>query len=205
MKLLKGAINMNYEKKVRPDKIIQFGEGGFLRGFVDWIFQIANDKEIFNGNAVVVQPIEKGMCDMLSAQNCVYTHVTRGLSNGKAVVDKKIIDMISRCVNPYENYEDYLKLAENPDFRFIVSNTTESGIVYRKGDKLEDAPAVSFPAKLTALLNKRYNLGLKGFIFLPCELINKNGETLKEIILQYADDWKLGDGFKAWIENDNIF
>ncbi len=196
---------MNYEKKVRPDKIIQFGEGGFLRGFVDWIFQIANDKEIFNGNAVVVQPIEKGMCDMLSAQNCVYTHVTRGLSNGKAVVDKKIIDMISRCVNPYENYEDYLKLAENPDFRFIVSNTTESGIVYRKGDKLEDAPAVSFPAKLTALLNKRYNLGLKGFIFLPCELINKNGETLKEIILQYADDWNLGDGFKAWIENDNIF
>ena len=196
---------MNYEKKVRPDKIIQFGEGGFLRGFVDWIFQIANDKEIFNGNAVVVQPIEKGMCDMLSAQNCVYTHVARGLSNGEAVVDKKIIDMISRCVNPYENYEDYLKLAENPDFRFIVSNTTESGIVYRKGDKLEDAPAVSFPAKLTALLNKRYNLGLKGFIFLPCELINKNGETLKEIILQYADDWNLGDGFKNWIENDNIF
>ncbi len=196
---------MNYEKKVRPDKIIQFGEGGFLRGFVDWIFQIANDKGIFNGNAVVVQPIEKGMCDMLSEQNCVYTHITRGLSNGEAVVDKKIIDMISRCVKPYENYEEYLKLAENPDFRFIVSNTTESGIVYRKEDKLEDAPAVSFPAKLTALLNKRYNLGLKGFIFLPCELINKNGETLKSIILKYADDWNLGEGFKAWIENDNIF
>ena len=196
---------MNYEKKVRPDKIIQFGEGGFLRGFVDWIFQIANDKGIFDGNAVVVQPIEKGMCDMLSAQDCVYTHIARGLNNGTPVVDKKIVDMISYCVKPYEDYEAYLKLAENPDFRFIVSNTTESGIVYRKEDKLDDAPAVSFPAKLTALLNKRYTLGLKGFIFLPCELINKNGETLKNIILQYADDWNLGDGFKAWVENDNIF
>ena len=193
------------KKVIRPERVIQFGEGGFLRAFVDWIIQITNEKTDFNGNVVVVQPIPQGLCDKLSEQDCVFTDIMRGLENGVPTVDKKIIDVISRCVKPYDNYDEYLKLAENPDFRFIVSNTTESGIAYVQGDKLEDAPAKSFPAKVTALLYKRFTLGLDGFIFLPCELINKNGENLKKIILQYANDWNLPEEFKTWVEQKNTF
>ncbi len=189
----------------RPEKIIQFGEGGFLRGFFDWMVQILNEQTDFNASVVVVQPIEKGLCDTLEAQGCVYTHVMRGLRNGKATVDKKRIDVISRTVRPYDDYDAYLKLAENPDFRFVVSNTTESGIVYEAGDKLSDAPQKTFPAKVCALLYKRFTLGLDGFIFLPCELIEKNGEMLKKCILQYAKDWKLGEAFKKWVEEKNVF
>lgn len=196
---------MEYNKIQRKEKIIQFGEGGFLRGFVDWIFQILNEETEFEGSAVVVQPIENGLCDKLQEQDCVYTHIMRGLKDGKPTVDKKIIDVISRTVKPYSDYEEYLKLASNPDFRYIISNTTESGIAYVEGDSLNDAPPKSFPAKLTALLNKRFELGLGGFIFLPCELIDKNGENLKKCILKYADDWKLSEEFKNWIENENVF
>ncbi len=196
---------MEFKKVIRPERVIQFGEGGFLRGFVDWIIQILNEKTNFNSNVVVVQPIEQGMCDKLEEQNCIYTHVMRGFSDGELCVDKKLIDVISRTVKPYENYEDYLKLAENPDFRFIVSNTTESGIVFTEEDRLDVTPHKTFPAKLTALLYKRFRLGLSGFIFLPCELIDKNGETLKDCVLKYAKLWDLGQGFQNWIENENIF
>ena len=195
----------NYSKKERCEKIIQFGEGGFLRGFVDWILMEMNEKTGFNASAVVVQPIEKGMCDMLSSQNCVYTHIMRGLENGKPKTESKIIDVISRCVKPYDNYDEYMELAENKDLRFVFSNTTESGIVYDENDDLYAKPPKSFPAKLTALLYKRFELGLDGFIFMPCELIDKNGETLKKIILKIADDNKLGEDFKLWIENKNTF
>lgn len=196
---------MNYRKQIRPERVIQFGEGGFLRGFVDWILQILNEETDFNGSAVVVQPIEQGMCDMLQKQDCVYTHIMRGLRDGKPSVDKKIIDVISRTVKPYDDYDAYLRLAENPDFRFIVSNTTESGIEYIEEDRPDDTPPKSFPAKLTALLQKRFELGLSGFIFMPCELIDKNGENLKKCILKYADNWDLGEEFKNWIETENIF
>lgn len=192
-------------KVVRPERVIQFGEGGFLRGFVDWILQITNEKTEFDGSVVVVQPIDKGMCDMLEKQNCVYTHIMRGLQNGEPTVDKKIIDVISRTVKPYDNWNAYLELAANPDFRFVVSNTTESGIAYNEEDKIENAPNVTFPAKVTLLLKKRFELGLGGFVFLPCELINKNGETLKKYILQYADLWNLGEDFKAFVEKENTF
>ena len=192
---------MNFEKKQRTERVIQFGEGGFLRGFVDWMLQKINEKSDFDGSVVVVQPIEQGMCDMLSAQNCVYTHVCRGVEG----VDTTVVDVISRCVKPYEDFSAYLALAEQPEMRFIVSNTTESGIVFSADDKITDAPPKSFPAKVTLLLKKRYELGLGGFIFLPCELINRNGDNLKKCILQYADLWSLGDGFKAWVEQDNVF
>ena len=183
------------------ERMIQFGEGGFLRGFADWMLQIANEKKVFDGKVVVVQPIEKGMCDMLTAQGCVYTHLCRGAEG----VDVKKIDVISRCVKPYDDFDAYMALAQNPDFRFVISNTTEAGIAFVETDKLTDRPASSFPGKLTQLLKARYDAGLSGFVFLPCELINKNGENLKKCVLQYADLWGLGDGFKAWIEKDNIF
>ena len=190
-----------YKKTQRPERIIQFGEGGFLRGFVDWMVQKLNDKGAFCSNVVVVQPIEMGMCDALTAQNCNYTHIIRGVEG----VDKTIVDVISRCVKPYEDFESYLKLAENPDFRFVVSNTTEAGIVFSAEDKITDAPPKTFPAKLTLLLKRRFELKLPGFIFLPCELIDRNGDNLKRTVLEYAKLWELGADFCEWIEKDNVF
>lgn len=183
------------------EKVIQFGEGGFLRGFADWMLQIANEKAGLDARVVVVQPIEKGMCDMLSAQNCSYTHLCRGAEG----VDVKKIDVISRCVKPYEDFDAYIELAKSPDFRFVISNTTEAGIAFCDTDKYTDRPASSFPGKLTQLLKARFDAGLGGFVFLPCELIDKNGANLKKCVLKYANLWELGDAFVAWIENENIF
>lgn len=193
------------QKTNRPERIIQFGEGGFLRGFADWMIQKLNDSGKWEGNIVVVQPIEQGMCDKLSEQDCLYTHVMRGLKNGEPTVEMQKCNCISRCVKPYEDFEAYKALAKNPDFRFIFSNTTEAGIAYEAGDKLTDAPPKSFPAKLTILLYERFQAGLDGFVIIPCELIDKNGETLREIVLRYADDWNLGAEFKAWVKQENKF
>lgn len=183
------------------EKIIQFGEGGFLRGFADWMLQAVNEKTDFAGKVCVVQPIKDGMCDMLMKQNCEYTHICRG-SEG---VDVKRIDVISRCVKPYDDFDKYIALAENADFRFVISNTTEAGIAFDAEDRITDRPANTFPGKLTQLLKKRFDLKLGGFVFLPCELIDKNGDNLKECILKYADLWSLGDAFKSWILTENIF
>lgn len=187
------------------ERIIQFGEGGFLRGFVDYFFQKLNDKGLFEGSVVVVQPIKTGMCDMLTAQNCEYNLFLRGVDNGKVVDEHTHIDVISRCINPYKDYEEYLSLAKNPDSRFIVSNTTEAGIVYEDDNKLSDAPANSFPAKLTALLYERFKAGLPGFIILSCELIDHNGEELLKCCKKYALKWELGGDFGLWLERENSF
>ena len=192
---------MIIEKKQRTERVIQFGEGGFLRGFVDWMLQKVNENSDFDGSVVVVQPIEQGMCDMLSAQDCVYTQVIRGVEG----VDTTIVDVISRCVKPYEDFAAYLALAEQPEMRFVVSNTTESGIVFSADDKITDAPPKSFPAKVTLLMKRRFDLGLPGFIFLPCELIDRNGDNLRKCVLQYADLWNLGDDFKKWVSEENVF
>ncbi len=189
------------EKKVRPEKIIQFGEGGFLRGFVDWMLQKANDSGKYCGNVVIVQPIEKGMCAKLEEQNCLYTHIIRGCEG----VEKTLVDSVSRCINPYSDYDEYLKLAKNPDFNVIVSNTTEAGISWHDGDKLSDRPQVSYPAKLTALLYERFKSGLDGFLVLPCELIEKNGSKLKEYVLKWAKVWSLGEEFINWVKSKNCF
>lgn len=192
---------MNFEKKIRPERIIQFGEGGFLRGFVDWMLQKMCDNGSYDGSVVVVQPIEQGMCDLLTSQNCMYTHVIRGVEG----VDKTLVDVISRCVKPYDDFESYLALADNPDMRFVVSNTTEAGIVFSDEDKITDAPPKTFPAKVTLLLKRRFEKKLGGFVFLPCELIDRNGDNLKKAILSYADLWGLGDEFKAWVNDENVF
>lgn len=183
------------------EKIIQFGEGGFLRGFADWMIQKMTDEGAFEGKVVVVQPIEQGMCDMLTAQNCKYTHIIRG-SEG---VEISQIDVISRCVKPYSDWESYMALADIPSMRFIISNTTESGIVFNESDSTDKAPFVSFPAKLTLLLKRRFEKSLGGFIILPCELIDRNGDNLKKCVLAYADLWNLGEDFKAWVERENVF
>ena len=187
------------------ERIIQFGEGGFLMGFVDYFFQKLNDKGLFEGSVVVIQPIKTGMCDMLEEQNCEYNLFLRGVDNGKVVDEHTHIDIISRCINPYEDYESYLNLEKNPDFRFIVSNTTEAGIVYEDNNKLTDSPANSFPAKLTALLYERFKERLSGFIILSCELIDHNGDELLKCCKQYAHRWELGEEFVKWLERENSF
>lgn len=189
------------ENSKRTERFIQFGEGGFLRGFADWMIQKMNETTDFEGSVVVVQPIEQGMCDMLSAQDCRYTHITRGEEG----VEKSIIDVISRCVKPYDDFEAMLALADIPTMRYVISNTTEAGIVYKDTDKVTDAPHASFPAKVTLLLKRRFEKGLPGFVFLPCELIDRNGDVLKKCVLQYADLWDLGADFKKWVETENTF
>ena len=187
------------------ERVIQFGEGGFLRGFVDYFFQKLNDQGLTDTKVVVVQPIANGMIDILNSQKGKYNLFLRGIQNGEVVNEHTEITAISRGLNPYTDYESYIKLAENPDFRFIVSNTTEAGIEFLDTDKFTDAPPKSFPAKLTQLLHKRFELGLKGFVFLPCELIDSNGDNLKSCVLKYIDLWNLGEDFKNWINNENHF
>lgn len=190
---------------MRKESVIQFGGGAFLRGFAEYFLQKMKEKDLFDGSVVMVQATERGRYDVLEKQNCEYNLFLRGIENGQVVDEHNHIDVISRCLNPYKDFDDYLKLAENPDMRFIISNTTEAGIEFVETDKFEDSPAKSFPGKLTQLLYKRFKLGLKGFIVLSCELIDHNGEELEKCCNQYADLWKLGDEFKEWIHKENDF
>ena len=187
------------------ETVIQFGEGGFLRGFVDYFFHKLQEKGLYDGKIVVVQPIEKGMCQMLSDQNCEYNLFLRGIDNGQVVNEHTHVTSISRALNPYTQYEEYIALAENPDLRVLVSNTTEAGIEYLGTENLTDMPPKSYPAKLTQFLYKRYKAGLRGLILLPCELIDDNGDNLKRCVLQYAKLWELGNGFTTWLEDENDF
>lgn len=192
-----------------PERVIQFGEGNFLRAFVDWMFDQMNKNNLFNGRIVVVQPIAQGLVDKLNEQDGLYTLLLRGLKDGKATELKEIISSVSRGINPYTEWDEYLACAENPNIEFVVSNTTEAGIAYDKNDSLENKPPVSYPGKLTAYLYHRFNHfngdPSKGMVIIPCELIDRNGDNLKKIILQLADDWNLSETFKSWIMEHNTF
>ncbi len=194
----------NVQANSYPERIIQFSEGNFLRAFVDWIVFNMNQKAGFNSSVVVVQPIEKGMVDMLNAQDGLYHVNLQGLDNGKEVDSLQLIDVISRGLNPYTQFDEYLKLAENSEMRFVISNTTEAGIAFDPACKLEDKPAKSYPGKLTQLLYHRFKTfngaADKGFHIMPCELIFHNGVELKKCIEQYIELWQLGAGFKNWFE-----
>ncbi|KAA6344442.1 tagaturonate reductase [termite gut metagenome] len=186
------------------ERIIQFGEGNFLRAFVDWIIYNMNQKVDFNSSVVVVQPIEKGMVDMLNAQDNLYHVNLQGLVKGQTVNDLTMIDVISRSLNPYSQNDEFMKLADIPDMRFVISNTTEAGIAFDPSCKLDDAPASSYPGKLTQLLYRRFKTFKgdrnKGLIIFPCELIFLNGHKLKETIYQYIEHWNLENEFKTWFE-----
>lgn len=188
----------------RPERIIQFGEGNFLRAFVDWIVRKMNEKTNFNSHVVVVQPIEKGIVDMLNKQDNLYHVNLQGIDKGETVNTLELIDVISRSLNPYTDYEAFVQLADQPEIRFVISNTTEAGITFDPACKLDDAPASSYPGKLTQLLYRRFKTfngdKSKGLIIFPCELIFLNGHKLKETIYQYIDLWQLGEDFTAWFE-----
>ena len=187
-----------------PTKIIQFGEGNFLRAFVDWIVWNTNQKTDFNAGVVLVQPIDRGMVDMINAQDGLYHVNLQGIDKGEAVDSIQLIDVINGGLNPYTQNAEFMALAEDPNIRFVISNTTEAGIAFDPSCKLEDKPASSYPGKLTQLLYHRFNHfngdKTKGFIILPCELIFLNGKELKKCIYQYIELWQLGEEFKAWFE-----
>jgi len=197
------------EIKDFPEKVLQFGEGNFLRGFVDWMFHRLNEQGLFQGRICVVQPIENGLVDVLNEQDGLYTLILRGIQGGKVVEDKEIITSVSRGINPYKDFDEYLKCAENPELRVIISNTTEAGIKYNPEDKLADTPPASFPGKLTVLLYRRFKAfngdDSKGLIIIPCELIDRNGEQLKKIVLQLSDEWNLGNDFVDWMNRSCYF
>lgn len=202
---MKNIKDIELKKVNYPVKVIQFGEGNFLRAFIEWQIQQMNNKGLFKGSVALVQPIERGMIDRLDEQNNNYTVVLEGLLEGKKVQSDEIITAIDRTINPYKNFENYLKLADIESAEFIFSNTTEAGIAYNANDKLEDKPAKTYPAKLTQLLYRRFENKMSGFQIVPCELIEHNGDSLKRIVLQYAHLWNLGDKFVAWINNENSF
>jgi tagaturonate reductase len=186
------------------ERILQFGEGNFLRAFVDWKIQKLNQATSFKGSVVVIQPINQGLVNILNEQNGLYTLLLRGIENGKPKVYTELINSISRGINPYAENDAYLKTAEQKQIRFIVSNTTEAGICFDAADKFDDKPAKSFPGKLTQWLHHRYvsfnGDASKGIIFLPCELIEKNGTKLKAAVLQFIEHWNLEADFKTWVE-----
>ncbi|WP_146378530.1 tagaturonate reductase [Cronobacter turicensis] len=193
-----------------PERIIQFGEGNFLRAFVDWQVDLLNEHTDLNAGVVVVRPIASDFPPSLSTQDGLYTTIIRGLNEkGEAVSESRLIRSVNREIAVYGQYDEFLKLAHNPDIRFVFSNTTEAGISYHAGDKFEDAPAVSYPAKLTRLLFERFShfngAQDKGWVLIPCELIDYNGEALRELVLRYAREWALPAAFTAWLESANTF
>lgn len=187
------------------ETVIQFGEGNFLRGFFDCFLDVMNKSSVYDGKAVVIQPRAGGKCALLEKQGCKYNLYMRGIENGEIREEHRLVESISRTVDPYKNFEAYMSLAYNPDFRFVVSNTTEAGIAFEDSCKFDDKPCKSFPGKLTQLLYKRYKNGLPGFVFLPCELIDNNGDELKKCVVKYAQLWNLSEDFIAWINNENVF
>ena len=194
-----------------PERVLQFGEGNFLRAFVDYFIDVMNEKVGFNSKVVLVQPIEGGdrIRNFINEQEGLYTLFLRGNENGQKVNAKRVISSVSRCLNPYSEYDAYMSCAENPDLRFIACNTTEAGICYDDSCRFEDKPASSYPGKLTQFLYARYQkFGHekgKGFVILSCELIDNNGKELEKCVLQYAKQWELGEEFTEWVQKENIF
>jgi tagaturonate reductase len=204
------TLNVSKVKKaVRPIKVVQFGEGNFLRGFVDYMIDIANEKDLFDGDIVLVKPIEFGNLDNFRKQDNLYTVSLRGWTDGREQVTNRIITSIADTVDAYGEYDRYEELARLESLRFIVSNTTEAGIVYDETDRMDYCPPKSYPGKLTKFLYERYLYFEgdpdKGLILLPVELIDDNGIHLKETVLKLTKLWNLENAFLSWLNNSCIF
>ncbi|MFA5447220.1 MAG: tagaturonate reductase [Sphaerochaeta sp.] len=205
------SISKVHKPVTRPERILQFGEGNFLRAFVDWMIDILNEEGSFDGNVVAVQPIAEGLGELINSQEGLYTTILRGVQEGKAVEEFRPITSLSRVLNPYQEdgWKAYLEVATSPDLRFVVSNTTEAGIAYVEETYHPERVQQSFPAKVCALLHHRYQAfagdPTKGLIFIPCELIDKNGENLKRIVVRHANEWGLDEGFTHWLQESCDF
>jgi len=200
----------NFPVKSRKERVLQFGEGGFLRAFPDWMIDKLNDEGLFDGSIVVVQPIPNGRIKELNEQDGLYTLILQGIENGKTVRDIKLINAINRGINPYTEWGDFLATARNIDIDIVISNTTEAGIAYDSA--ISELPTSScpssFPAKVTVWLYERFchfsgdNCGV---VFLPCELIDHNGDKLKECVLKHANDWGLSSDFIRYVNDSCEF
>jgi tagaturonate reductase len=192
-----------------PTKILQFGEGNFLRAFTDWIVHKMNKEAGFDAGIDIIQPLPNGMVERLKKQDGLYHVYLKGIKNGTPITGFTLIDCVNQCLNPYTDYNTYLLSVLNPDLRFVISNTTEAGICMETTDRPDMMPQISFPGKVTALLYERYKAfngdPSKGLIFFSCELIDRNGEMLKMYVLQHAQNWKLGDSFTDWINSSCCF
>lgn len=205
-------LNLNLKQDLKNNneiKVVQFGEGNFLRCFIDWMIHKLNSKNLFNGAVAVVQPIPTGIIvPKLQAQDCLYTAVLNGIVDGKQTSISEIINDIKCAINPYTNWSQLLELAKLDSLKLIVSNTTEAGIAYNKEDLTEQCP-ITYPAKLTAFLYERFKTfsgkSGSGLFIMPCELIENNGGTLKQIVLRYAKDWNLGDDFEKYVTHECKF
>lgn len=196
-----------YLLKNALERVLQFGEGNFLRAFADYWFDMANEKAGWNGKCVLVQPITQGLTQLINRQEGLYTLYLRGRQNGEKVDAKRVISSVSRCLNPYEkqDYDAMMDVAAGEALEYIVSNTTEAGIVYDPSCRLEDCPPASFPAKLTQVLLHRWRAGRPGVVVLSCELIDNNGKELLRCVNQYIKQWGLEEGFARWVNGDCTF
>ncbi|MBQ7637479.1 MAG: tagaturonate reductase [Clostridia bacterium] len=187
------------------ETILQFGTGNFLRAFICDFINTLNDKGLYDGKIVIVSPTNSKNVDIINYSGPAYHLVLRGVRDGEPKEELKEINSVSRAVNPYADFGAFLDIAKKPDLRFVVSNTTEAGIAFDPSCRFEDAPAASFPGKLTQLLYCRWREGLSGLVILPCELIDKNADALREYLLKYASLWELPEEFINWIEKENVF
>ena len=203
-----------YLLKNAPERMIQFGEGNFMRAFAEDFIDQMNEKAGFDGKVVLVQPRPPvpgsfSLKKAINEQDGLYTLYLRGSENGQKVNQKRIISCVSRCLNAAADFEEVLKCAENPLLRFLSCNTTEAGIVYDPSCRFTDRPASSYPGKLTQFLYRRFQVfgdqPGKGFFILACELIDDNGKELEKCVRKYAEQWKLGADFLAWLEKENVF
>lgn len=193
------------EKCTLTERVLQFGEGNFLRGFVDWMIDRLNKENGGDYGVVLVQPLDKGLVDMINEQDGLYSLYLRGLLSGERVEETRVVECVTRGINPFADTKAFFDCAKNPDLRFIVSNTTEAGIEYKPNQNPDDFAGLTFPGRLTLFMKKRFDEGLRGFVLLPCELIDKNGDCLKECILKYSSDWGFGSEFEKWVNEENHF
>ena len=190
-----------------PVKALQFGDGNFLRAFVEYWFDLANEKADWNGKITIVQPIEFGLTDIINQQEGLYTVYLRGSEKGEEINRKRVISCVKDCLNPYteEGFAAMLELAKSDDLEYIISNTTEAGIAYDPDTTFDQKPPSSFPGKMTRVLYERYKAGKNGLTILSCELIDDNGKELQKIVNRHIDEWGLGEDFKAWVNDENLF
>ena len=199
------TVNDVYKRKYdRPIKILQFGEGNFLRAFADYLVDVMNEKAVFDGSVAICQPIENGLCDLINSQDGIYTLMLRGRENGEATEKSKIIESVKKCVNPYTDYNSFLEIAHEKELKIIISNTTEAGIAFCEGDSFDDTPPSSYPAKLTRFLYERFSFfngsDESTVYILPVELIENNGTELYRCVNEYAKKWDLSEDFCNWLK-----
>lgn len=198
----------NVDTKQYPVKVLQFGDGNFLRGFADWMVQKLNDETAFSGSVVTVAPLRRDRPSVPDGQDNLYHVVLRGITEGQAIDSVQLISCVTQCLNPYAQFDQFIGTADIPTLCFVISNTTEAGISFNEGDTL-DKPADAFPAKVTQLLYRRFQNfqgdRSKGLIFLPCELIENNGSMLRKLVLRYAAEWSLPERFTAWVNHACLF